>query len=217
MTPAYTITIIHENSFFLIIDKPAGFSIHNTSPSVLEELKKMNKPDNFVNRLDQETSGLVVVSQKPQFHEGLQQALTLGVKSYKSLLRGQLAKTNERLVWNKPLTDQAEGRRNPLGSAKDQKDCLTEVTVLRTNKYFTEINAVIKTGRQHQIRKHAAIAKHPVVGDKRYNEPQYNQQISELYKNDRMQLHAESIEFKYGGENYSFKSSNFSLDQFFKV
>lgn len=208
------IQILNENNFFYVINKPAGLSVHNTSPSVLEYLKSLKKPEHFVNRLDLETSGLMIIAQRPEYHEPLSQALTAGTKTYRALLRGSLKNPTE--IWNQPLTDQAEGRKNPQGLSKNRVACLTEITVIQKNNYLTEVDAVIRTGRQHQIRKHAALAHHPVIGDKRYNDPIYNQKIFERYSIDRMLLHARKLEFTYENQNYIFESNEFSLNVFFK-
>lgn len=213
------IQILTENNFFYVIHKPTGVSVHNETPSVLEFIKKLNKPDHFVNRLDRETSGLMVIAQDPKYHTPLSESLSQGQKTYRALLRGKLQsqKENQTLTWNLPLTDKSEGRKNPQGLSKDRIPCLTEIQILRQNAYFTEVLAVIKTGRQHQIRKHAALAKHAIVGDTRYNDPKYNQNIFKLYSIDRMLLHAEKLEFLFDNETNSFESSDFSLDHFFKI
>ena len=207
------IQILNENNFFYVINKPAGLSVHNTSPSILEYIKSIKKPEHFVNRLDLETSGLMIIAQKPEYHEPLSQALNMGTKTYRALLRGALENSTE--IWNKPLTDQAEGRKNPEGLSKNRIPCLTEITVLQKNNYLTAVDAIIRTGRQHQIRKHAALAKHPVIGDKRYNDPVYNQKICARYQIDRMLLHARKLEFTYENKDYIFESNEFLLDSFF--
>lgn len=209
------IQILAENNFFYVINKPVGFSVHNESPSVAEYLKTVKKAEHFVNRLDLETSGLMVIAQKPEYHEPLSQALNQGTKTYRALLRGALK--NETETWTKPLTDVAEGRKNPEGLTKNRIPCSTEITVIQKNKFLTEVDAIIRTGRQHQIRKHAALARHPVVGDKRYNESAYNEKIFAMYNVKRMFLHARKLEFQYDKEHYIFESADFSLDHFFKT
>lgn len=209
------IQILAENNFFYVINKPAGLSVHNTTPSVLEHLKALKKPEHFVNRLDLETSGLMVIAQKPEYHEPVRVALDLGIKKYRALLRGSIQQPT--LTWNKPLTDQSEGRKNPQGLAKNRIACRTELTTVRTSKYFTEATLQIFTGRQHQIRKHAALAQHAVVGDPRYNDAKYNENIFKIYNVNRMFLHAESLEFQFQKEDFKFEATDFSLDHFFKV
>lgn len=195
--------------------KPEGYSVHNQSPSVVEYLKKASKPVHFVNRLDQETSGLMIVAKKPENHELLAEALEHGQKFYRALLRGAWDKPEKNLTWVWPISDKAEGRQNPKGISADRQEAQTKVQVLRSNKFFTEVYIELMTGRQHQIRKHAAIAKHPIVGDPRYNDKKYNDNIAKLYGAKRMQLHAEKLEFSFEGKDYSFEAK-YSLNDFFK-
>ena len=205
------VNIIAENSFFIVIDKPYGVSVHNESPSVQEFLIAHKKPLHFVNRLDQETSGLMLIAQEPQYQEELRQALNLGQKIYKALLRGRLTSKDTPTQWSWPLTDKAEGRKNPQGQSADRKPCLTLVKAINKNQYFSEIEAEIKTGRQHQIRKHSALAKHPIVGDRRYNDPKYNERITQLYGLTRLCLHAYKLQFKFQNKDYTFISDNFDF------
>lgn len=199
------IQIIEENENFIILNKPEGYSVHNQSPSVAEYLTQLKKPLHFVNRLDQETSGLMLVAQKAELHQSLSEALEKGQKFYHALLRSPWKSPQTQVVWSWPLSDKAEGRKNPQGNTDDRKKAETQVEVLRTNQYFTEVWVEILTGRQHQIRKHAALAKHPIVGDHRYNEEKYNLNIEKFYQNKRMLLHAEKLVFKFNNKNYIFE------------
>lgn len=209
------IQFLEENHFFIVLNKPPGMSVHNQSPSLVEELNALKKPIHFVSRLDQETSGLMVIAKDPELHEVLAEALQNGLKQYRALLRSPWKKDEKSQTWSWPLTDQAEGWKNPQGITAKRVECETRIEVVRTNQYFTEITATLATGRQHQIRKHAALAKHPVVGDKRYNESKYNEQITKFYKTTRMHLHAEKVKFEFKGKQYEFKNHH-NLDVFFK-
>lgn len=209
-----SIQIVENNTYFLLICKPAGLSVHNQSPSVADWLQAQELPRHFVNRLDQETSGLMLIAKKPELHGELAEALDHGKKIYRALLRSPWKSSESELVWESPISDKAEGRLNPQGKAADRVAAGTAVKIVRTNQYFTEVTAELLTGRQHQIRKHAAIAKHPIVGDKRYNEEKYNKNIEKFYGNKRMLLHAERLHFSFRGTDYEFFNS-FDLSSFF--
>ncbi len=201
------IQILEENQDFIVIHKPHGLSVHNQSPSVLEQLQGLKKPIHFVNRLDQETSGLMVIAQKPELHQKLVSSLENGHKFYRALLRSPWKNKETKTTWSWPISDKAEGFKNPQGKAADRKDARTDVQVLRSNKYFTEVFVELLTGRQHQIRKHSLLAGHPIVGDKRYNEEKYNKNIEKFYGAPlRMQLHAEKLSFSFEGRDYEFNS-----------
>ncbi len=204
--------IVEENSFFIVVNKPEGYSVHNEKPNLIDVLNDLMLPTHFINRLDNVTSGLVVIAKSPELHKPLSEALEKGQKTYRALLRGAWKSSDTKFIWNTPLSDKAEGRKNPQGIAKDRKTCVTEGQVVRTNKYFTEALLEIKTGRQHQIRKHACINNSAIVGDPRYNDAAYNSKIAATYKVSRMFLHAESLNFKFDDQVYNYKSEIESMD-----
>lgn len=208
------IQILEENSDFLVIIKPHGLSVHNQSPSVMEQLQGLKKPIHFVNRLDQETSGLMIVAQRPELHQKLVESLENGRKFYRALLRSPWKDKPTRTNWNWAISDKAEGFRNPQGKVSDRKASSTDVTVIRTNKYFTEVYVELLSGRQHQIRKHSLLAGHPIVGDKRYNEEKYNKNIEKFYGTTRMQLHAEKLVFEFAGRSFTHESA-INFDKYF--
>lgn len=208
--------IIAENAHFIVLFKPQGVSVHNQSPSLLEFVKEQQKPEHFVNRLDFETSGLVVIALNENLHEPLQNSLHKGVKKYRALLRGSMSlDVGMKVIWNWPISDKAEGRRNPQGDKQNLKPAETEVTLVRKNKYFSEVEIVLKSGRQHQIRKHSALAKHPIINDGRYSDEKYNLKITDMYNQNRMQLEAESLAFQFKNEKYKFEFKTLNLDPFF--
>ncbi len=210
--------ILLENAFFIVLSKPSGVSVHNDTNSVAEWLKTQGKPLHFVNRLDRETSGLMLVAQKPELHEPLRQALNDGQKIYRTLLCGGWKDSTQKKVnWSWALTDQAEGFKNVQGAVIDRKDCLSIAELQRSNSYFSEVLVEIKTGRQHQIRRHAVLHGQAIAGDNRYGNEKHNQKLAQIYKLDqmRLQLHAEQLVFRFNQQDYNFKDPHFSLDLFF--
>lgn len=209
------ISILEDNAFFIVLAKPEGVSVHNEKPSLSDWLAERKLPQSFVNRIDQQTSGLVVVAKNPALHESLSKSLSSGQKIYRALLRGGWNDKALTLTWDLPLSDKAEGRKNPQGKASDRKNCITHVNVVRTNQYFTEALCEIKTGRQHQIRKHAVLSKHAIMGDTRYNDESYNTKMGAMYNTTRMFLHAEELKFIFEGKNYHFTAEKMNCDMFF--
>ncbi|MNL61460.1 tRNA pseudouridine synthase C [compost metagenome] len=80
------------------------------------------------------------------------------------------------------------------------------VRVIESNKYFSLVEVRLLTGRQHQIRKHAALAKHAIVGDTRYGDGKYNDKMAEVYGTDRMFLHAFRLTLDVGGRKKTFET-----------
>lgn len=189
---ANSIQILFESPDWLAVNKPPGISIHNVEDpgNLITVLAKSIKGPLFpVHRLDKETSGVQVFA----LHEKSAQQLASAfqsrevTKTYQGILRGALK--NPEGVWTKSLTDKSEGRKNPQGLAKDRVPCETGYKVLQATRFFSFCEFNLITGRQHQIRKHAALEQHHLVGDNRYGDQKYNQKMAEMYKIDRMFLH----------------------------
>lgn len=193
------ISILYQNTDFVAIDKPCGLSVHNLedTENILSVMSQQLNIDQLwpVHRLDKETSGVQLLSFNAASAQKLSQIFQERSvrKIYHGVLRGCLKQ--DQGVWSNPITDRAEGRKAPAGQTKDRVASQTEYKVLETSKYFTMCEFNLKTGRQHQIRKHSAIARHALVGDNRYGEPQYNQKIFTIYKTERMFLHCHRLEF----------------------
>ncbi|MES3037006.1 MAG: RNA pseudouridine synthase [Bdellovibrionota bacterium] len=192
------IQILLQNPDYIVVNKDAGISVHNNEDpqNLLLLLEKQLKVGKLfpVHRLDKETSGIQVLALNSEAARTVAEEFQKKTvkKIYAGILRGQL-KTAQG-SWNKPLTDKAEGRKNPEGSAKDRVPCDTRFKVIKGNSYFSFCEFDLITGRQHQIRKHAAVVNHPIVGDPRYGDPKYNQKMADIYKTERMFLHCSRIE-----------------------
>jgi RluA family pseudouridine synthase len=192
------LSILLKNDDFIAVDKPSGMSVHNHEDpkNLLTEITAQFPGQKFfpVHRLDKETSGIQILALNDQSASRLAKEFESRsvAKFYSGILRG-LLKTAEG-TWNSPLTDKAEGRGSPQGSLRDRVTCETRFTVARSSKYFSLCEFQLLTGRQHQIRKHAALANHAIVGDDRYGDPKYNHRMAEIYKTGRMFLHAARLE-----------------------
>lgn len=150
-----------------------------------------------VHRLDRETSGVLVIALSKNVARSLAEAFqsedTTVRKTYRAIVRGRLQRDGR---WNQPLTDRAEGRSNPAGKTMERKPCETRFRILRANEHVTELEIDLMTGRQHQIRKHAALAGHAVIGDTRYGDPSYHRMIEKRFGFSRMLLHAQRLELQ---------------------
>lgn len=208
--------VLNAGQGWIAIDKPPGMSVHNDPDgdalsATLEILKADSslqlkcgwKLQSFtpaaVHRLDRETSGVLLLATNQKTASELGQAMEAreARKIYRAVLRGRLAL--ESGTWETPLTDRAEGRKNPAGSGSDRKTCTTRFLRTRVGEHLTEVEVELLTGRQHQIRRHAAIHKHAVVGDKRYGDLKFNERIKRLFDVDRLLLHACLLELHIGG------------------
>lgn len=213
MTTSQTLAIVFQGHDWLIINKPAGVSVHNDIGDVRTLLKKQLPPGSFediypVHRLDKETSGLLLLATQAKTAAALAEQFQnhKTEKIYFAILRGTLPVADQWLEWSMPLSDKAEGRRNPQGMTRDRVEAKTRYRVVKSNKYFSLIEVELLTGRQHQIRKHAVLAKHQIVGDTRYGDAKYNARIAEMYKTNRMFLHAARLSLEIEGKLHTFEA-----------
>lgn len=200
------LTILFDHPSFLVIDKPAGLSVHNETLNESSVISILGKEFFLVHRLDKETSGVLLLAKSKSVATELANEFQQhhAEKTYFAMLRGSILE--KYLTWNWPISDKSEGRKNPQGLTKDRVTAHTEVEIQKTNRYFSLAKIQIKTGRQHQIRKHAAIAKHAIIGDSRYGEPKYNTKVFEIYQSGRMFLHAAKLKIQYQNNIFEFEA-----------
>jgi 23S rRNA pseudouridine1911/1915/1917 synthase len=204
--------VIFEDEELLVIDKPAGLVCHSAQrpehSSLAEWLREYGVPTpRMINRLDRETSGLVVVAKT----EGAAKTLGKAVlrreieKEYVAICLGEIA--GESGVIDQPIgvsqTSVVYTKRVVDGAAGQPS--LTRYVVEKRFPHFTVVRLMPRTGRAHQLRVHLAWLGHPIVGDKLYgpDETLYLQFIehgvtSEMLEKlllPRHALHAERVSF----------------------
>jgi len=139
-----------------------------------------------VNRLDKDTSGLVVFAKNQYIQECLVKQMIDNTfkKTYLAILTGKLEKNNGTI--NAPI---ARKNNSIIERCIDNNGdiSITDYKVLKTFKNYTLTQFKLKTGRTHQIRVHSKFIGHPILGDSLYGSS------SPLIS--RQALHAYKIEF----------------------
>ncbi len=184
-------TIIWEDEELVAINKPSGMlSVRGKSGvrSAEEWAAERYAEAMIVHRLDQSTSGILIIAKNKSAHEALQrQFISRSVrKSYVALLDGEV-KTKEGEI-RLPLKLDYEHRPRQM-VATDGRAAHTIYKVEGIEQGRTRVRFYPITGRTHQLRVHAAHAEGlatPIVGDDIYGTG-----------GDRLMLHAESIEFTH--------------------
>ncbi|TAK73805.1 MAG: RluA family pseudouridine synthase [Gammaproteobacteria bacterium] len=193
--------ILYEDEHFLIINKPAGMSVHAGSTvrvGVVEALRHLypKLPQlELGHRLDSETSGCLILAKKKRILRELHGLLREGkvTKIYWALTKGHWKKSELRV--DLPLQkDYRDGGKHVVEVHEEGKTALTVFHPLTSFKESTLVEVKLFTGRTHQIRVHAAYMGHPIAGDDRYGEAEFNKLAHHLGLK-RMFLHARSIDF----------------------
>jgi 23S rRNA pseudouridine955/2504/2580 synthase len=201
--------VLHQDERLLVINKPAGVAVHGgsgVSAGVIEALRAA-RPDEtleLVHRLDRDTSGCLLIARKRSTLRSLHAMLRDDVeggeeagfdKRYLVLVRGKWELGRKRI--EAPLrTDIRVGGERTVKVAPDGKAAASEFSVVQFfGNLATLLEVRLLTGRTHQIRVHAAYAGHPVAGDEKYGDADFNRQM-QSFKLRRLFLHAHSISFE---------------------
>lgn len=164
--------IAYEDEFSAVLDKPAGIAVHPTlnypdgtlANGWLYHLQQQGRTGVFrpVNRIDKNTSGLVLCAQNVYAAPLLAQSAR---KCYLALVQGAMPLGPGRV--EEPI-----GRRGDsiIGRCvtPEGKYSLTEYTVLASGRAYSLLACTPRTGRTHQIRVHMAYIGHPLAGDTLY-------------------------------------------------
>jgi 23S rRNA pseudouridine1911/1915/1917 synthase len=209
------LTTIYEDDALLAIDKQAGLVVHpghgkrtgtlvNALLALGVPLARQGAPERpgIVHRLDEGTSGLLVIAKTDSAFEALSAAFA----------RRQVAKRYVALVWGRP--DPGSGtvsrslgrsRSNPVKMAiggRGDRPAVSHYRTTETLPGFTLLDVRPETGRTHQIRVHLQSIHHPIVGDGRYGGRQWRGILDPQKRNalrgfERLGLHAAELSFAH--------------------
>jgi 23S rRNA pseudouridine1911/1915/1917 synthase len=184
--------VLYEDEEFLIYNKPPGI-LTNGPESLESKLREtLNIPGLLaVHRLDKDTSGCVLFARTRAIKEKTEEVFRAHQvkKYYQALVLG----------W-------VEGDIEEIKKPIDGKNAVTKVEVVSANDHASHLKLSLITGRTHQIRKHLAFIRHPIIGDKDYNTEVLTYGILRNIK--RQMLHASHFEFQspFSGKNISVSS-----------
>jgi len=193
--------VLFENPRLLVINKPSGIAVHGGSGlsyGIIEALRAERSTAPYLelgHRLDRETSGCLVIAKRRSFlrafHEQLQQGQVK--KLYLALVDGQW-QGGKRTVDVPLRKNQLRGGERMVSVDPEGK---TAISIFRPVSVYQDTSLVeveLKTGRTHQIRVHGQHIGHPLAGDEKYGDQQFNRRMRAIGLR-RMLLHAHMIEF----------------------
>ena len=197
--------ILFEDEHLMILNKPSGIAVHSGTGlkygvvDVVRSLRAEIDGIELAHRLDRETSGCLVLAKDPPTLRDIQTLLRRGEveKSYVALLKGGLGRDDVRITENLRSVRDGKGERRTRISA-DGRPAETRLASLERFSGTTLVAVELLTGRTHQIRSHAAHIGHPVAGDRRYGDPDFNKALRDFGLR-RLFLHANRIRFQLPG------------------
>lgn len=184
------LNIVYEDEHIIAVDKPFGMPVHptkvhqeDTLANILkyfQEQKGESYTFRAVNRLDKDTSGIVLIAKDKYTATALQNKVD---KTYIAVCEGVIENSG---TIDKPIR-LLEGHTVQRTVADDGKPAVTHYTPLKSDGIHTMLRITLETGRTHQIRCHMASAGHPLAGDDMYG--------GSLDYINRQALHCAVVEF----------------------
>lgn len=204
------IPIIYENSEIIIINKPQGLACQggqNIAHPLDKELPfKLGYPVYLVHRLDQETSGLLIVAKSAK-----------AASKWTSLI-GQKSVKKEYDALCIGVPEKPEGTfKSSIVDHGVKKDALTFYKVKKSwnmdSYILSHIHLTLGTGRMHQIRIHLAKAGYPIAGDDKYGNFKANKELKKLCGIRRLKLISSRLTIPVDGKEMTFELPvEFGLD-----
>ncbi|WP_100655894.1 pseudouridine synthase [Alteromonas flava] len=187
------LNVIYQDEYLIAIDKPAGLLVHRSmiakreTEFALQLLRdQINQHVYPVHRLDRPTSGVLLFALNSNTAALLTEQFTQRhvLKSYQAIVRGHLP-----VRWDidYPLreildrkTDRKARQDKPPQPARTETRCIQRFSIpLPAGRYnsarFSHIELLPHSGRKHQLRRHMAHIRHPIVGDTTHGDGKQNQ------------------------------------------
>ncbi len=210
--PEPPLPLLLRDEHVVVIDKPSGLLVHR-SPIDRHERRfavqllrdQLGQRVYPAHRLDKGTSGALAFALDPATASRLSQQFATGDvrKKYLAIVRGWPPAQGEIDHPLDPVPDDVLGPQS--GGPRDARSTFrTLATVelpVRVDRYPTSRYALVEleplTGRRHQLRRHLAHARHPIVGDSTYGKGRHNRLFRERYGSHRLLLACTELAFRH--------------------
>jgi RluA family pseudouridine synthase len=208
--------IVYEDEWILGIDKPGNLAVHRTGRSfrsnLIYQLRYVHAPAypdaQIVNRLDRETSGVVLVARTAQVCADLHREFSERrvAKEYLAIVHGIPAQPEATIDFPIGKDDTSAVSYRFVVNGKNAKAAQTHVTRLETvGTGFSLLAVKPITGRTHQIRVHLQAIGHGIVGDKLYGMDdatflqwrEHPEKFRDRLLFERQALHCRAVTFRH--------------------
>lgn len=205
--------ILFEDEHLLAIDKPAPLPVHPSGRfreknllSLLKKSKEHSQSFAVVNRLDSETSGVILVAKNKEAagRLGRQFEKRQAHKEYLAIVFGCPEKETGKIDFK--IGAKLERKCHVRFPDPNGEEAETIYQVIETQKDYSLLSVLPLSGKTHQIRAHLAYTGHPVVGDKmyinldvyvRYVREGWKDSMLDVVKMPRLALHASYLKIKH--------------------
>ena len=169
------IEVLYEDFDLLVVEKPFGMVVHPTrnhlENTMLNALKYyfdengIKSKVRFVNRLDRDTSGILIVAKNAYAHSVLTKDTSMWEmhKKYIAVVEGKL---DESGTIRLPIIKSEDGISRMVD--ENGQECVTHYRTIKSNERASFVELELETGRTHQIRVHMSAIGHPIFGDELY-------------------------------------------------
>lgn len=189
-------SIIFEDDAMLVLNKPSGLAVHagtQIQVGVIEAFRLI-KPElefiELVHRLDRDTSGCLLIAKSRESLLNLQQQMLSDKidKRYLTLLKGEM--NSDEVYIEQPLQKNTVSSGERMVKVDPEGKTAKTLFIKRQGYGIAQLSEVkLFTGRTHQIRVHSAWSGHPVAGDDKYGDREFNKQMK-TFGLKRLFLHA---------------------------
>ena len=194
--------IVYEDKYLVIINKPRGllsqFDGNKDNHSLDVMLSNyLGKQAMLINRLDKDTSGLIVFAKDNKSATELANIIndhSIVEKHYLTLVAGNVTEDG---VVDAPLRKSYERKKMVVAPLKSgAKTAITKYFVKERYNDYTLLDVQLVTGRTHQIRVHMSYIRHHVVGDIKYGDYKVNNYFKKEFGFENQFLHSYKLIFR---------------------
>lgn len=207
--------IIYHDRWMVAINKPSGWLVHRSwldrheKTFIMQTLRDQLGQHVFtIHRLDRPTSGVLLFGLSSEIAHLLAQQFEQKkvVKTYHAIVRGWLEQSG---TLDYPLIRQRDKIADKFSATENESQqamthyrplAQTEVAV-PVGRYdsarYTLTALQPETGRKHQLRRHMAHLRHPIIGDSRHGDLRQNRGAAHYFECQRLMLHASELRLRH--------------------
>ncbi|MBU2917706.1 tRNA pseudouridine(65) synthase TruC [Psychrosphaera sp. F3M07] len=209
------LTILYQDEYLVAIDKPSGLLVHRSEIDKRETLFAMQLTRDLigqhvypVHRLDRPTSGVLLFALSSEVARKMSELFIAGLvsKTYLAVIRGTCPEQLHidyalKEILDKKSDKKANKDKEPQ-SAQTSLRRLAQVELpFPSGRYaqtrYSLVELTPHTGRKHQLRRHMAHIRHPIIGDTNHGDGKQNKAAKEHLGLDRLALVAKNLSFPH--------------------